>query len=549
MDEALTTPLWVRSADGPDKSSTSSPTNMQDLLGQSDSALASVVDVALPLSAMTSDLCSHLMDLQRRVGRTIALVPRPECADDPLAPVFTRTNLRLCRIDAIQGWIQYDAEDPVPLSDLALDEALAQHWEILVIAAHGEGSHAKIGRIVVCGLAGGKETLLSGEDGECRPGHCKRGARSKVIYTDALQARVLVLLSCYGLSVAGEGYPSDVSLVRGVVSARRVESIVTTIRGVEVGDVLWRAFNTAVRDLATPSDLVRQLNEMQRGRGLPDTFVLVGGGSSPWNLQRSAGGTVQVPKQPEEYPDQYATAVVDLLSRAVRGTLWRTEVSNMQDDLLLSQVFAEKASREKLLNASVVSAAHWGHTTAGTRDWIMPYVAAWRDDAWRLISNRGVAYGLDSTLRSVSVPVYHETVLRICSRCGSRAEFFSLQFPLSSVRGEAMDCPICGPISCWAGRFRSLRVEVPGKARRGEDLSLTVEARSPAASSTECAVEIQHKGTGAVYFSSQFVLSNTDTASFDIDTSALSLDLHTVRVVALGQDAISFERRRFAVVP
>jgi hypothetical protein len=93
-------------------------------------------------------------------------------------------------------------------------------WDLLVVHAHGEGSHANLRGVVLCGMIGDGERDPDGEpvDG-CRivAGRrvCKRvhSADIDIVSFSDIPVERLCFFSCNGLSVAGELYPSDVSCV------------------------------------------------------------------------------------------------------------------------------------------------------------------------------------------------------------------------------------------------------------------------------------------------------------------------------------------------
>ncbi|MFQ5459055.1 MAG: hypothetical protein ACE5FC_11485, partial [Myxococcota bacterium] len=104
----------------------------------------------------------------------------------------------------------------------------AREAGVLVLHAHGEGGHANLGSIVLCGQSGGVERAQVDDDGGPALDGCSGSgpARSckrvhsdtvQVVGFDALRVKRFCFLSCNGFSVSGELYPSDVSAVFGCV--------------------------------------------------------------------------------------------------------------------------------------------------------------------------------------------------------------------------------------------------------------------------------------------------------------------------------------------
>lgn len=86
----------------------------------------------------------------------------------------------------------------------------------LALCAHGENGHANLGSHVLCGLPREAERGLDGGavTAGCVDGtRCKRGRGRPVLRTRDVRAADLLLFSCTTFSVAGDLFPSDISLV------------------------------------------------------------------------------------------------------------------------------------------------------------------------------------------------------------------------------------------------------------------------------------------------------------------------------------------------
>lgn len=134
----------------------------------------------------------------------------------------------------------------------------------LLIDAHGEGAHLNLGSVVICGLPDEVERDSTGiVAGGCSSvdgvAHCKRShGKTTVVLARELEADDLVVLSCCGFSIAGEGYPSSVSLVLAALEGR-ARSVMASDR--IAGFATW---------------VIPLLAQVCRGRGLGPLWVLVG---------------------------------------------------------------------------------------------------------------------------------------------------------------------------------------------------------------------------------------------------------------------------------
>jgi hypothetical protein len=103
---------------------------------------------------------------------------------------------------------------------LQVNSALTKDWRTLLLRVHGEGSHANLRSLVLCGRSATQESDLDGNPicgcAELGDGTvCKRVQRVgvRIARFGDLRAATVCLYSCNGFSVAGELYPSDLSCV------------------------------------------------------------------------------------------------------------------------------------------------------------------------------------------------------------------------------------------------------------------------------------------------------------------------------------------------
>ena len=118
--------------------------------------------------------------------------------------------------------------------ELTYELVCRRDWHTLALAAHGEGGHANLHSIVLCGLVGEMELSLSGQEIDgCRweggIRKCKRVHEPNitVLSFGDLRTERLCFLSCNGFSVAGELYPSNVSCILSAAEGYPSEILTT----------------------------------------------------------------------------------------------------------------------------------------------------------------------------------------------------------------------------------------------------------------------------------------------------------------------------------
>lgn len=133
-------------------------------------------------------------------------------------------------IDELAGHVSfYDAAGEEKYSDFEssnIGALLEADHDCLLLHVHGEGSHANLRDIVICGVTFETEKV----DGLAVSGGCRSGTESearscKRVHSKSIQARgfeevkaaEVALLSCNGLSVSGELYPSGTSCLLSMI--------------------------------------------------------------------------------------------------------------------------------------------------------------------------------------------------------------------------------------------------------------------------------------------------------------------------------------------
>ncbi len=160
-------------------------------------------------------------------------------------------------------------------------------WDLLVLRAHGEGTHVNLDSIVLCGLVGTEEVDLGGRPvAGCaaQPGgwRCKRTHGVGVVarHLVNLRARTLALYSCNGLQTSGVGYPSNVSVVAALMDGYAVSVLCNDRPGALSPAALYAGAAQALAD-STLRSLVREENDRNERLDGDRPWVLVGDGDAP----------------------------------------------------------------------------------------------------------------------------------------------------------------------------------------------------------------------------------------------------------------------------
>lgn len=92
-----------------------------------------------------------------------------------------------------------------------------RYWKNLCIVAHGEGAHANLESVVLCGISDEIEKDMRGTPikNGCTIHKCKRVQNKEIKTLPVFNMKVenSIFLSCNGFSVAGDLFPSDLSYV------------------------------------------------------------------------------------------------------------------------------------------------------------------------------------------------------------------------------------------------------------------------------------------------------------------------------------------------
>jgi len=161
----------------------------------------------------------------------------------------------------------------------ALKHALATPCQTMIIRSHGEGSHAKLPGLTICGLLDEVEFPETPELGCSVEGRrCKRKPKlpgDRVLFGQELQSQTVFFLCCNGLNLAGELFPSPVSIAQSLTEGS-VTNLVAPYRSVIVPDSLVTWLSRRVATGGRLIDIVAELNDKSSLLAQGRPFLLLG---------------------------------------------------------------------------------------------------------------------------------------------------------------------------------------------------------------------------------------------------------------------------------
>jgi hypothetical protein len=467
-----------------------------------------------------------------------------------LAPGGARRRRHLVlRVSEHRSWecdddagaaIQEDSWDGARLTDL-----LGRDWHSLFINCHSEGAHSNLDTSVLCGRLDRVELDLAGKRvaGGCGEVDgrlvCKRvfSPDVRVVPCEELRVEQLVLMSCNGFLVAGELFPSAVSLVLGCANgfARAVLGTDRTgrherhwmlglselsLRGMALSEIAF--FLNGREELENggrpwvlfgdPGPRRTQWLTLGSGGRLPDAARAVGvelGDLSPSSalgvrpglsgqLARTATRAVYAPR--ERTPGAKAFLVdrsADLAEAITRLDAWSEHVQHAgRVERSIARRFREVLARDSdftkaldrctavrlALEDTLQHAANIATAVRLERVWWEPLDEALResnalvatwDEALATMLHHHVPLEALPEVRFDGVHYCTWCGLQRCDRCGTEA-YGRVETKVSASMLRAAWCPACGPRELWTDDAPRLEVQVPERVRPGERVVVRV---------------------------------------------------------------------------
>jgi hypothetical protein len=430
-----------------------------------------------------------------------------------------------------------------------------------LIRSHGEGGHAKLPGTVVCGLVDATEFPDAPDSGcseESR--RCKRAGHASVVFAHEIRAPMVTFVCCNGFNVAGELYPSPVSMALGFAEGW-AGALISPVRPLIAPDTMVAELLDLLQRGVPFGEVVSRMNELGALLGQPHAFVLHGDPLDRLHLpaETAQGVEEQAPLAPVDIDWIFAA-----LRQSERGArLLRSARAWFGEDApkALTQLSHQLANiEENLLNAlkwaqSLPTGDSLRRLTL-SRTFITSAVGSWdRAMCALLLEGREIFDAYD-------VGHYDQRLTALapgppCGRCGTPVE----RSTYSAGRGadddrEAEACPICGPLS--EGRRDGLRVSVVESTPEGsadEPFSLTARVVAPPGRPVGRAVHLRLRFFDKA--SGRCVVDETRTvpmADQDVEFTCvlpddLGVDLHSIRLVAVNGFEVAYARARFVGRP
>jgi hypothetical protein len=453
-----------------------------------------------------------------------------------------------------------------------LTQRLRRPNSATVIRSHGEGSHAKLPGLTVCGLLDAVEFPDAPSQGcSWSERRCKRSpvGATDVVFGRELVSPVVFFVCCNGFNFAAELYPSPVSISLSLAEGW-ASAVVAPLRPLIAPDATFEAIQQHLSQGDSLGSIVDLLNEISEQLGQPNTFALHG--DPQLRLSAPAAEPERQPecspprRKRESRPAEAADIqswLVRLLRHAERGRrLTRSigawlggEEQGVTEPATSLLTKVERLAIYALKRAEGQNVPHTDLVRATVP--IRMLVRQWDSFVAELLLS------MRERVDPFDVGHYDQQLVerrsgQPCRRCGTPLESYVYG------RGEpeeehrvAFLCCVCGPVS--EHRVRGLALEVEESTpsgRGGENLLIRAQLRAPEGGeplvgSTEVALRFFDKARNLCVHS---VRRTVATATSVIDYSlplpeGLSPDLHSIRLVAVSGFDVSYARLRFAGLP
>lgn len=525
--------------------------------------------VLAPADRLTVAAVATLSTACRAAGALLGVLSGRDAAALSFATAKALLHPRsgLSSVDTLDAPLHH-SEDNLARMPAGFRQSLTTPSLVKIVRSHGEGGHAKLPGVVVCGLLDRVEFPSVPEAGCSRePRRCKRAEAvdSDVLFGDELAAFAVAFVCCNGFNVAGELYPSPVSMSLAFAEGW-AGAVIAPIRPLIAPDDMVEVLHDGLVTGQPLGAIVARLNEMSERIGQRDAFVLHG---DPAMSLPATGSPSARPVAPEANDDQRTLAelrdrLVLTLRQAVRGRrLLRSARAWLGEraDGLLDPVEVQLTRVERL----TVNAIKWAeiNPSAASMDGLLRTatlirmaVGRWdRDVAKLLLSARDAVDAFD-------LGHYDQVLTEIragqpCRRCATPTEIhvFGRAEPDEDHRlGEL--CPVCGPVS--EGRANGLRVVVrdsPPTGFGGTEFVLRAELTVPNGLLPIDVAQVYLRffdkaNDVCVYENARTVPAEATTVEFRFPLpEGLGVDLHSVRLAAVCGFDVAYARARFAGLP
>ncbi len=537
-------------------------------------ALRDAREVYCMIVSMASDLCASrvvkALQAARRAGLSIGFVAGRDpaglgfsVAKTLLNPVDTDSALGV--FDAVSHHLDHDAADSAEI-----DRALRKPQDVKVIRSHGEGAHAKLPGLTVCGLLDDTEFSEAPDVGCSRTRDaCKRAPPGKwrgVLFASEIVSPTVVFVCCNGFSFAQDHYPSPVSISLALTEGW-AGSVIAPVRALVAPDSLMDLVYDMIGRGVRTGDAVVCLNEhcLEAGQGM--TFALHGDprqvfGNATRAFDPPAAIADGARKLSRADGDHHRYWVATFLRGLRRGQRYLEALCVCIGPDMVEAIRMLQMELSGLL-ATTIEVARFADAACTQEE-----LARLRQDVSLLnLKARALdakAVGAILETRSSADPYdlgHYDQFTRDsadgpdCRRCGTALDlhYFGDSPTAEDARvGEL--CCVCGPYREY--RAKGIRIEPTLMADGSDDTRCLViavrvlrDGPSPAPFPfASVALRFFDKGRDRCIASlSQNVALNDDAVAFRIDLPHdLSPDLHSIRMLASCGLDLCYARLRFA---
>ncbi|PCG84222.1 hypothetical protein CIB93_20625 [Streptomyces sp. WZ.A104] len=538
-------------------------------------------------AAMRVGALARLVAAAREAGRPLGLLT----GRDPAGLSFSVAKALLAPRASLGGLDRFDApshhaDENITAPPPTLVRELVRPALVKLLRTHGEGGHAKLPGAVVCGVLDDAEFPEHPDLGCGRePRRCKRAGGRLVVGADEIASPVVAFVCCNGFNVAGELYPSNVSVALGLVDGW-AGAVIAPIRPLIAPDAVVEPLRDGLAHGEPLGALTARLNQVCAELGQPDAFVLHG---DPHLTVTGEPGTVPLPTDsgPVPAPDRITVtggpaatpaaadddlaAAEDWLVRLLRrleraGRLRRALGSWLSGRPEDAEEAARVTRRLDSLERHALNALKWAQSrpTGPSREALLRSVALVRLSLGQ--TDRTLVRLLLDARASVDPFDLGYYDLRLtgtaqgpdCSRCGSPTEVQTFGGAgAGGDRHRAHSCLVCGPLS--ASRLGAPELTAYAKAPRvrvGERVELRVHLRVPEQTrrvvpAVQLYTRIFDKANDLCLYerAESLPARTTDVEVAFTVPEGCGMDLHSARFAVTGGLDFAYARARFAVLP
>ncbi|WP_237388141.1 hypothetical protein [Xenorhabdus sp. Sc-CR9] len=467
-------------------------------------------------------------------------------------------------IDAPKHKYTSDESQPEKLAEL-----LAQPAILKTIRSHGEGSHAKLPSLTVCGLLEETEFPLTPECGCSRPDRqCKRAhGQTQVFYGIDIRAYAINYICCNGFNMAEELYPSPVSMILALTEGWPA-AVLAPIRPLIAPDYLLTLLRNMAKEKVPLGQIVAALNDACTELGQPFTFALIGDPTLQLPLQDDTPSLAESRHDNVESESirQIMVGIKTVLEEGIHGYRLLRSI-----DAWLGETVADKLSslRDKLINIERLA-------LFSLKKHEVSYLP---EDKQALLRNNALIQLLIAQWEKILVSLLHEgrenfdafdllhydqlmntlKTVEPCQRCGTLMEVSSFGHA-GGITGcsETYMCRVCGPLAAYrCGGIRLEDLTETWIARQGERVTAKIRLHIPHSVyliSRRVHLELRgyDKSTGQCFASEikteELKHNHVVKFEFKLDEHQ-GCDLHSIRIIAVSGFDIAFLRIRLACLP